>query len=465
MKGIWQKLERWLTKNREGRRNFAIMLLVAFAMGLFFAFLVARVAQRQEEAKYNYFPITRIDDNTEDPALWGQNFPYQYALYLKTADMVRTRYGGSEVLRRLPSASDPRLTVAQSKLEEDPRYKILWAGYSFAIDAREERGHAYMLTDQLYTQRQKAGQRGNCANCHASVYVVYKILGQGDIMAGFHKLNALPYSEAKTYLKHPVACIDCHNPTDMSLRITRPAFMLGIAAYMAKRGIKNYNVNQDASRREMRTYVCAQCHVEYYFKGTEKTLTYPWDEGLKAEEILLYYDKVNHRDWLHAETGAAVLKAQHPEFEVYQQGIHARAGVTCVDCHMPFEKVGNIKITNHHVRSPYLNVRASCGHCHPLTEEELKSRIETIQDRHNEMRQVAFEALINFIQDFKGKMKNLTPHQIEKAQTWQRKAQFFFDFIEAENSMGFHAPQESMRILMLSLEATRQGQLAIHTKP
>jgi nitrite reductase (cytochrome c-552) len=63
----------------------------------------------------------------------------------------------------------------------------------------------------------------------------------------------------------------------------------------------------------MRSYVCGQCHVEYYFHGAEKRLTYPWHNGLRADEILSYYEKTGFRDWVHAESGAPAIKSQHPE--------------------------------------------------------------------------------------------------------------------------------------------------------
>lgn len=461
MKAILQKVRYFLLESPQTMRNITIVILLGFFLGIFISYLIADIAEKKEAARHSFFRIQEINDETYDPAIWGLNFPYQYAAYLKTSDMVRTRYGGSEAILKKPTERDPRTVVSQSKLEEDPRLKILWAGYPFSLDFREERGHAYMLTDQLYTERQKVGQPGACANCHSSAYPVYKILGNGDIMAGFHKLNKMPYAEVKSYLKHPVACIDCHNPIDMSLRITRPAFMEGIKAYKATLGIKNYDVNKMASRREMRNYVCGQCHVEYYFKGSEKTLTYPWSEGVLAEEILRYYDNLNYKDWLHKETGAPVLKAQHPEFEVYLQSLHFRAGVTCVDCHMPYQKVGSVKITNHHVKSPYLDVQSSCATCHPLSEKELKNRIDIIQDRHNQMREIVFQAVIDLIQDIKEKQNTVPKEKLELARKWQRRAQFLFDFIEAENSMGFHAPQEAMRVLGLALEAARQGQIAL----
>jgi nitrite reductase (cytochrome c-552) len=148
-------------------------------------------------------------------------------------------------------------------------------------------------------------------------------------------MNQMPYFEARKLVRHPIACIDCHDPSSMQLRVTRPGFIEGIRAFKATQGIQNYDVNKQATRHEMRAYVCGQCHVEYYFKGQEKRLVYPWGKGLKVEEILAYYDEAKFKDWTHADTGAPVLKAQHPEFEMWNQGIHARSGVTCADCHMP----------------------------------------------------------------------------------------------------------------------------------
>jgi len=167
-----------------------------------------------------------------------------------------------------PTQADPRSVVAESKLEEDPRLKVMWAGYAFSKDFREDRGHAYMLEDQSLTERQQVvKQPGACMQCHASVYVPMKKLGNGDVMAGFEKMNAMPYFEAKKLVSHPVACIDCHNPDTMQLRITRPAFLEGIKALKASQGVPNFDPNTMATRQEMRSYVCGQCHVEYYFKG------------------------------------------------------------------------------------------------------------------------------------------------------------------------------------------------------
>ena len=324
------------------RRRFGTGWLVLAAIGgalatVGIAALLTSVFQRRQEARNPFYQVVTLTDSIDDPAIWGKNFPLQYDDYRKTVDQVRTRYGGSEGQPQTPTSADPRSVVAQSRLEEDPRLRELWAGYAFSTDFREERGHAYMLSDQELTARQQVTkQPGTCLHCHGSMYLPYKRAGGGDLIKGFEALNPLPYAEARKRVQHPVSCIDCHDPGNMQLRVTRPGFMEGMRALKASQGVANYDVNAQASRQEMRTFVCGLCHVEYYFKGAEKRLVYPWGKGLTADSILAYHDSTGHKDWVHTTSGAPVLKAQHPEFELYNQGIHARSGVACADCHMPY---------------------------------------------------------------------------------------------------------------------------------
>ncbi len=443
-------------------RLLLALILTALAAVLVTALLV-NIFERKQEARNPFYRVVELDDDTEDPAVWGRNFPLQYDAYLRTVDQVRTKYGGSEALPRTPDDADPRSVLAQSRLEEDPRLRTMWAGYAFAVDFREDRGHAFMLEDQLFTARQTAAaQPGTCLHCHASVYVPYKRAGDGDIMRGFEILNPLPYAEAKEHVTHPVTCIDCHDATTLQLRITRPGFIEGMRALQAGRGVADYDVNTMATRQEMRSFVCGQCHVEYYFKGQEKRLTYPWSNGLGVDGMMAYYDSVGHRDWVHAETGAPVLKAQHPEFELWSQGIHARSGVSCVDCHMPYMRVGAQKVSDHHVRSPMLNIGRSCQTCHKWPESELRARVEETQDRVYGMRNAAMDVLVELIADMqRARAAGDTADAYRRAQQFQRKATFYLDFVEAENSTGFHAPQEALRILAAAIDFARQGQLAL----
>jgi nitrite reductase (cytochrome c-552) len=454
----------------QGRKQvlfFATTVLLAALAAAGGMALFANIMERKQEGRNPFFRVVELTDRTEDPAIWGKNFPLQYDGYTRTTDQVRTRFGGSEALPRTPTQADPRSIVAQSRLEEDERLKILWAGYAFARDFREDRGHAHMLNDATLTERQLAtSQPGTCLHCHASVYVPYVTLGDGDLIKGFEAMNQLPFAEARQQVQHPIACIDCHDSHTLQLRVTRPGFIEGIQALKASQGIENYDVNRDASRQEMRSHVCAQCHVEYYFKGPEKRLVYPWAQGIKIENILAYYDDAQHKDWTHAETGAPVLKAQHPEFELWSQGIHARSGVACADCHMPYQRVGAHKISDHHVRSPLLNINKACQTCHNWPEDELRARAKTIQERTYGLRNLALDALIDLINDIKAaRNRGRTDTEIAAALDYQRKAQFYVDFIEAENSMGFHAPQEAARILAESINFSRLGQASLRPPP
>jgi nitrite reductase (cytochrome c-552) len=446
------------------RRSFFIIMGASVLATVVGVALLMNIFERKQEARNPFYRVVELTDDTEDPAVWGQNFPLQYDDYKRTVDQVRTRFGGSEAEPWSPTKADPRAVVAQSKIEEDPRLKVMWAGYAFAKDFREERGHAYMLDDQIFTERQQvAKQPGTCIQCHASVYVPYKKAGNGDLIKGFEQLNQMSYFEARMLVSHPVACIDCHDSSTMQLRVTRPGFIEGIRAFKATQGIQHYDVDEQATRQEMRAYICGQCHVEYYFKGPEKRLVYPWAKGLKVEEILAYYDEAQFKDWTHAETGAPVLKAQHPEFEMWNQGLHARSGVTCADCHMPYKREGALKISDHHVRSPVLNINRACQTCHKWPEAELKARVETIQERTYQLRNTAMNALVDLIQDLNAaKAAGKANGGLADARNFQRKAQFYLDFVEAENSTGFHAPQEAARILGESIDFSRKGQKTLY---
>jgi nitrite reductase (cytochrome c-552) len=445
------------------KRRIIIAVAITAVVTIGVTALLVNIVEHRQESKQAFFRVVEINDDTEDPAVWGRNFPLQYDAYRRTVDMQRTRFGGSEALPRTPTQADPRDRVSQSKIEEDPRLKTMWLGYPFSVDFREERGHAYMLIDQRTTRRVlEFKQPGACLNCHASTYVTMKKLGAGDIFVGFEKMNKMPYMEATKMAQHPVSCIDCHDPQSMKLRITRPAFIEGIRNLKASQGVANYDPNTMAPAQEMRSFVCAQCHVEYYFKGDEKRLTFPWRKGLKAENMFDYYEEVGHKDWVHKETGAPALKAQHPEFEFYSQGIHARSGVACADCHMPYKREGGVKISDHHVRSPMLNVNRACQGCHHFSEQEMRDRVEQIQLRFMEARNRAMDALMELIVDLKkAKDAGATDAGLKEAQQAQRKATFFIDLVEAENSVGFHAPAEELRVLTVALDAVRKGQLSL----
>lgn len=452
-----------------GNRRLTITVFVlAVIATVAVAALLINIFEHKQEAKNPFYRVVELNDTVDDPEVWAKNFPLQYDLYKRTVDQQRTKYGGSEAMPHSPTDADPRSVVARSKLQEDPRLKTMWAGYSFSADYRERRGHAYMLTDQTFTERQKFSPPAMCINCHASMVTTFLRLGDGDLTKGFNRISDshMTYPEIRQYVKHPVACIDCHDPKTMQLRVTRPAFMEGIRALKASQGVQNYDVNTMATRQEMRTFVCGQCHVTYYFQPPNKRLTFPWAKGIKVEDIIAFEDEQKINEWTHPDTGAPMIKARHPEFEMWNQGVHARSGVTCADCHMPYMRQGGLKISDHQVNSPLLKINRSCQTCHHFPEEELKTRVEDIQDRFFNLRNTALDALMDLINDIKEqKAKGATDTQLAQARDYQRRGQFMIDFVMSENSMGFHAPQEATRILGDAINLCRLGQLSLHGAP
>lgn len=485
-----------MTENKPSFFTNSVLKMGLIALGAGFAtvlilLLYTNISKRQDEARQTSVKLVALDEKTVDPAQWGKNFPRQYDAYLRTVEKYQTKYGGA-------GSEGPPI----SKLGEDPRLKVIFDGYAFAIDYNRRRGHAYMLDDQRVTKRvTEKPQPGACLHCHASNTVAYREVGikggapgtldepfsspnaQAQLMAGFEAIGKMPYKDATQLVKHPVACIDCHEPDSMQVRVTKPGFLRGIVALAQsnepvphlpsiekwRKGDRQvpYDANRDASRQELRSMVCGQCHVEYYC-GPKTTLFFPWNKGLKVEQIEATYDEYKfpdgHRffDWKHARTGAEVVKAQHPEFELWSQGIHARSGVSCADCHMPYVREGAVKISDHHVRSPLLDISRSCQTCHRFPEQELKARVEAIQDRTFALLIRAEDAVVALINDLEKAKKDGVPEEkLAAVFALQRKAQWRVDFINAENSMGFHAPQEAARILGEAIDFGRQGQLEL----
>ena len=471
------------------RLLLAGVVVLSVLVGFGIAGMLTSIFNHKQEAKNPYVRLVEVSEETTDPAPWGTNWPREFDAYQRTADVTRTDFGGSEAL-------------PEEKIERDPWLKRMFAGYAFSIDYRDRRGHAYMLSDQEQTKRvTQKPQPGACLHCHASIIPTYRRVGEGDVLKGFAALSKMSYKDAHAEVAktgstapgpngpvhtegaHPVACVDCHDPKTMALRATRPGFLIGIAALARsnepvphipsierwRKGDRkeDYDANRDASRQEMRSFVCGQCHVEYYC-GPKMTLFFPWAEGLKVEQIEHLYDNTKfpdgHRfyDWQHAETGAEVLKAQHPEFEMWSQGIHARSGVACTDCHMPYKREGAMKVADHWVRSPLTNVARACQVCHPYEESEIKARVATIQQRTHKLLEEGAQAMTDMLDAIgAAKKAGATPAELGPALALQRKAQWRLDFVAAENSMGFHAPAEAARILAESIDESRQAQLAV----
>ena len=456
-----------------------LLLLAAITIGILVVLDAAATARKTTERQSGN---ATFGEEAVDPATWGKRYPRQYELYRRTVDVERTRHGGSESFQ---------------KLDEDPVWRVLYAGYPFGIDYREERGHAYMLLDQRETQRvTSVEQPGACLHCHAAAVRVWRTLGleagapgtledavgtpeaHAQVEQGFAAMCAMPYAEAARLIEHPVSCIDCHEPRTMRPRVSRPAFLTGIAALAAGLGEvpyfdsvqrwregereSPYDPNELASRREMRVFVCAQCHVEYYLREPDHLVVVPWENGLRAEQIEERYDDQDFADWTHLKTHARLLKAQHPEFEMWSRGGHARAGVACADCHMPQVRADGELVSDHHVRSPLLNVPNACVGCHDASEEDLEARVREIQDTTQELMLRAEEAVRSLVTAVEAAQAgDIEDAALATARDLHRRSQWRLDFVASENSMGFHAPQEAARLLGEAIDLARQGEISV----
>jgi nitrite reductase (cytochrome c-552) len=412
---------------------FFATALIVFLLGM----LASSVVERRSEAKYAYRPPTDLQPFESDNSVWGKFYPREYKSWLMTADTsFSSKHAGSK----------PR-----DVLSTDPEMVVLWAGYSFSKDYSQARGHYWAVEDIRNTLRTGAPmtpdagpQPGTCWACKSpDVPRMIEKMGA----ESFYKAT---WAELGPEMTNTIGCSDCHNPENMTLTITRPALREAF-------GRQGKNID-DAGHQEMRSLVCAQCHVEYYFKGEDKYLTFPWDKGMTADAIQEYYDSYEFSDWTHAVSKAPMLKAQHPDYELFKMGIHGQRGVACADCHMPFIAEGGVKYTSHHVQSPLNMISNTCATCHRQSEEELMTNVYERQDKIADLRNYLEEILVAAHYEAKAAWEAGTDEATMKPLlALIRQSQWRWDFCAASHGGSFHAPIEMASILsngiMRGLEA------------
>ncbi len=407
--------------------SIIIIVLAAISIGILL-FLKNQPIQRR-----GVEPLQVIQPMEPNSEKWGVNFPNQYStLMLTKKNNTRTQYGGSEPF---------------SKLAADPFLVELFAGYGFSIEYNEERGHMWALEDVRGSDRVNEKTPGTCYSCKSSSNPrLWAELG----MEAYDKML---FSDLTPRIEYPIGCANCHETETMRLIVTNPALEQALLAQ--GRDWKTF------TRQEMRTVVCANCHVEYYFKGDGKYLTFPWENGTSIEQIEAYYNAAGFKDWEHPESKAAMIKIQHPEYEMYSNGsTHFNAGVACADCHMPYTREGSIKFTSHDVFSPLLKPEKSCAACHTDVQYVVE-RVKIIQNSVHSTLLATEKAITDAISAIKVADNNSShdPIQLEEARKLHRAAQIRWDFVAAENSMGFHNPEEALRILAAATDLARQAQL------
>ncbi|MDH6357281.1 ammonia-forming cytochrome c nitrite reductase [Parabacteroides sp. PF5-9] len=417
---------------------FGIVMVAVFVLGILAASVTERRAEIATLFNNKKVELKEIESRNE---LWGENYPREYSTWKKTADMdFRSKHLGN---------------MPEDVLESRPEMVVLWAGYAFAQDYSAPRGHMYAIEDVRKTLRTGTPQTetdgpqpATCWSCKSP-----------DVPRMMHEMGIENFYKDKwgamgSEIVNPIGCADCHDPHTMNLTITRPAL---VEAF--ERQGKEIS---EATPQEMRNLVCAQCHVEYYFKGDGKYLTFPWDGGMTVEDMEAYYDEVAFSDWTHAISKAPMLKAQHPDYELFLLGPHAQRGLGCADCHMPYISEGGIKYSNHQIVSPLKNISNTCQTCHRDSEENLRKYVYEYQDKALEIRDRIEQELSKAHIMAKTAWDNgASDSQMTASLKLLRQAQWRWDFAVASHGGSFHAPVETQRILAHSLDKTMQAQLEL----
>nr|WP_290637847.1 ammonia-forming cytochrome c nitrite reductase [Labilibaculum sp.] len=420
---------------------FLATLVVVFLLGL----LASSIMERRAESVYAYTPQVKHDQWEPRNEVWGQNFPKEFETYYNTEDTTfRSKFNGSGMI---------------DMLEVDPRLVVLWAGYGFAKDYNQGRGHYYAVDDLRNTLRtggptsDKDGPMpSTCWTCKSpDVPRLMNEVGVAEYYSG-------KWSSKGHEIVNPIGCADCHDAETMNLRISRPYL---IEAF--ERQGKDIN---DATHQEMRSLVCAQCHVEYYFnKNRVKGSAFvqlPWDKGMGVEEMEEYYDELEFKDWTHKLSKAPMLKAQHPGYEVYLKGIHADRGVSCADCHMPYKSEGGQKFTDHHIQSPLNNVANSCQVCHREETDKLIENVYTRQDQIIENRDKLEELLVRaHVEAKKAWDLGATEAEMKSVLMDIRHGQWRWDYAAASHGGSFHAPTETGRIISTGIVRAQEARLSL----
>ncbi|TAJ12444.1 ammonia-forming cytochrome c nitrite reductase [Marinilabiliaceae bacterium JC017] len=438
MKSLNEKIKEkpWL-----GWFLFFLTIAIVFLLGL----LASSVMERRAEAVFAYTPQVKHSQYEPRNEVWGQNFPREYQSYLKTSDtLFKSRYNGAATI---------------DMLEIDPRLVVLWAGYGFAKDYKQARGHYYAVEDVWHTLRtgapingQKSPMPNTCWTCKSpDVPRLMSEIGPAEFYKGTWETKG-------TEIINPIGCADCHDAKTMNLRISRPAL---VEAF--ERMGKDITM---ASHQEMRSLVCAQCHVEYYFnkKKVEGVpyLTFPWDNGMSAEAMEAYYDNMEFTDWTHKLSKAPMLKAQHPGYEVYLTGVHAQRGVSCADCHMPYKSEGGMKFTDHHIQSPLNNVTNSCQVCHREETDRLIKDVYERQDKIIENRDMLEKLLVRAHNEAKHAWDfGATDAQMTEILTDIRHAQWRWDYAAAGHGSSFHAPVEISRVISTGITIAQEARIKL----
>ena len=431
-----KQLKKW-----QGWLLFGGAMVIIFILGLLCSAMLERRAE--VAAVFNNRRVVMTDSIVSQNEKFAEDFPREYQTWAMTEDTsFVSKYNSSQ---------------EADVLAQRPEMVIMWAGYSFSRGYNTPRGHRHAIEDLRKILRtgspgvdgQEDIQPGTCWTCKGPD--VPRLMRE----KGKNAFYAAKWSKWGSEMMNTVGCSDCHDARTMELRPARPAL------YEAwQRAGKDVN---KASHQEMRSLVCAQCHTEYYFeKDNGNYLKFPQDKGLTCEAAEEYYDSIGFYDYIHPLSKAKILKAQHPGYELFKQGIHGQRGLSCADCHMPYVQEGGVKYTDHHITSPLATINRTCQTCHRQSEETLRQNVYERQEKVLQVRnRVEKELSRAHIEAKFAWDKGATEKEMEPVLKDLRKSQWRWDYAVASHGASFHAPQEVTRLLALSLDYAQSARVEI----
>ena len=335
---------------------------------------------------------------------WSQTYPNEYATYM------------------MNEANSPE-SGKMNYLEEYPALNTMYKGYGFAKGYDEAASHNYTLQSILETPRVNEKTLANCITCKTPQFTAM-VNSQGD------EVYAMPFADLISQFDEPISCYNCHENDPETVTFTN--------------GFYANSLGDSASTTPVEAQSCGQCHNEYYFDPDTKATTNPYSgtDAMTAEAMLAYYNELGFSDWEHPDTGAKMLKAQHPEFETIYGGTGSRMaaqGYSCADCHMApaVDDEGN-EYVSHQLVKPTENdaIMEKCQPCHA----DLAGQVAQWQDEITAREHAISDEIERYIDELAAKKDSLSADDLARAQQIHREAQWYWDYVMVENSEGAHNP-------------------------
>lgn len=408
------------------RNKLALWLSSMCAIALFMG-LVACAPQADNSADQN----KGADEQKEEPKQVETPTPDEFGVV--TAEMWKDIYPNEYATYMENEANSPD-SGKHNYLELYPALNTMYKGYAFALGYDEASSHLYSLESVKNSPRTiEKEQLANCISCKTPQFT-NMVNTEGE------QVYTEKFNDLINEFTEPISCANCHANDPQSLTVGNQFFVRAIG--------------DDAKNVPMEAQVCGQCHNEYYFNPETKATTNPYTgtDAMTPDAILAYYDELGFKDWEHPDTGAAMIKVQHPEFETIYGGKQtqmAKNGYSCSDCHMGTTASDDgTEFVSHSWTSPLENeelLNGDCKNCHA----DLKKQVADWQAEEEERVTAISEKIEDMINKI-AEQKNagtLSDDQLAELQKLHRTAQFYWDFVMVENSEGAHNPDLTFETL------------------